>query len=80
MKKKSMTYLVESLEYIKCYNLITPDLLKSKASISDTITGRSAYNREDLKPYWKSEKRTNFSRSSTSLLFTSFSKTFIATE
>ena len=33
-------------------------------------------DREDLKPYWKSEKRPHFSRSSTILLFTSFSETF----
>ena len=40
----------------------------------------SSSPREDLKPYWKSENRPHFSRWSTSLLFTSFSKTLLTTE
>ena len=35
---------------------IVPDLLKALAILSD-LTVRSAVDREDLKPYWKSEKR-----------------------
>ena len=53
---------------------LTPDLLKALAILSDT-TVRSAVDPEDLKPYWKSEKRPHLSRWSTILLFTSFFKT-----
>ena len=34
-----------------------PDLLKSRANLSDTTAKRSIVEPEDLKPYWKSEKR-----------------------
>ena len=37
------------------------DLLKALAILSNTIARRSAVDREDLKPYWKSEKRPHFS-------------------
>ena len=59
---------------------VAPDLLKALAILSDTIVRRSAVDREDLKPYWKSEKRPHFSRWPTILLFTSFSKTLLTTE
>ena len=36
---------------------VAPDLLKALAILSDTTVRRSANHREDLKPYWKSEKR-----------------------
>ena len=38
-----------------------PDLLKSPAILSDTTVRRYEVDREDLKPYWKSEKRPHFS-------------------
>ena len=41
---------------------VAPDLLKALAILSDTTLRRSAVDREDLKPYWKSEKRPYFSR------------------
>ena len=59
---------------------VAPDLLKAVAILSDTPVRRSAVDREDLKPYWKLEKRPHFSRGSTILLFTSFSKTLLTTE
>ena len=59
---------------------VAPDLLKAQALLSDPTVRRSAVDREDPKPHWKSEKRPQFSRSSTILLFTSFSKTLLATE
>ena len=37
-----------------------PDLLKALAILSDTTIRRSAVDAEDLKPYWKSEKRPHF--------------------
>ena len=59
---------------------VAPDLLKALAILSDTVVRSCAVDREDLKPYWKSEKRPHFSRWSTSLLFTSFSKILLTTE
>ena len=51
---------------------VASDLLKVLATLSDTTVRRSAVDREDLKPYWKSEKKAHFFRWSTILLFTSF--------
>ena len=56
---------------------VAPDLLKTIAVLSDTTVRRSAVNREDLKPYWKSEK--HFSRWSTILLSTSFFQRLLQT-
>ena len=41
---------------------VAPELLKALAILSDTTVRRSAVDREDLKPYWKSEKKPQFSR------------------
>ena len=41
---------------------VVPELLKALAILSDTIVRRSAVDREDLKPYWKSKKRPDFSK------------------
>ena len=41
---------------------VAPDLLKAQAVLSDTTVRRTAFDQEDLKPYWKSEKRPYFSR------------------
>ena len=35
---------------------------RALAVLSDTTVRRSTVNQEDLKPYWKSEKRPHFSR------------------
>ena len=59
---------------------VARDLLKALAILSDTIVGRYAVDQEDLKPYWNSEKRPHFSRWSTILLFTSFSKILLTTK
>ena len=80
VKKISMPNSAKSLGYIKSYSSSSPDLIKALGILSDTTVRRSAVNREDLKPYRKSEKRSHFSRWSTILLFTSFSKTFLPTE
>ena len=40
---------------------IALDLLKDLEILSDTSVRRSTVDREDLKPYWKSEKRTHSS-------------------
>ena len=39
---------------------VAPDLLKALAILSDTTVRRSAVDREDLKRYWKSEKKYIF--------------------
>ena len=41
---------------------VAPDLLKALAILPDTTVRRPVVDREDLKPYWKSEKRPYFSR------------------
>ena len=41
---------------------VAPNILKILAILSDTTVRRSAVDREDLEPYWKSEKRPHFSR------------------
>ena len=56
------------------------DMLKVLAILSDTTVRRSTVDQGNLKPYWKSEKRSHFSRWSEILLFTRFSKTFLTTE
>ena len=56
------------------------DLLEALAVLSDTTVRSSEVDREDLKPYWKLEKRPHFSRWSTILSFTSFSKNVLTTE
>ena len=56
------------------------DLLKAPAILSDTAVRRSAVDQQELKPYWKSEKRSHFSRWSTILLFARFSNTLVTTE
>ena len=58
----------------------TLDLLKIQAILSDTTLRRSIVDQEDLKPYWKSENRPDFSNWSTNLLWTSFSKTLLTIE
>ena len=80
VKKTSKPNPIKTLRYIKCCNSNSLRHIKSLGILSDTTVRRSAVNREDLKPYWKSEKRPHFSRWSTILLFTSFSKTLLTTE
>ena len=74
VKKINMPNPVKSLGYIKCYSSSSPRSLKRPRN-SDVTVRRSAVDREDLKPHGKSEKRPHYSRWSTILLFTSFSKT-----
>ena len=54
--------------------------LEMLKALSNTKVRRSAADRENLKPYWKSEKRSHFSKWSTILLFTNFSQTLLTTE
>ena len=57
-----MTNSVKSLGISSATARVASDLLKALAIPSDTTVRRSAVDGEDLKPYWKSEKRPQFSR------------------
>ena len=57
-----MSNPVKSLGYINATAQAAPDLLKALAILLDTTVRRSAVDRHDLKPYWKSEKRPHFSK------------------
>ena len=72
--------LSKALDISSATARVAPDPLKALSILSDTTVRRSAVDREDLKPYWKSEKSTHFSRWTTVLLFPSFSKTLLITE
>ena len=56
------TSMPKALDVSSATARVAPDLLKALAIISNTTVIRSAVDREDLKPYWKSEKSTHFSR------------------
>ena len=47
---------VKSLNISSTTAQVAPGLLKALAILSDTAIRRSAVDREDLKPHWKSEK------------------------
>ena len=63
MKKTSMS---------SATSCVAPDLLKALAILSDTTVQRSAVDQEDLKPYWKLEKKPHFSRWPTNKFFKVF--------
>ena len=55
--------MTHCLEYISnAAARVDPELLKALTILSDTTVRRSALDREDLEPYWKSEKRPHFTR------------------
>ena len=61
VKKTSKPNSIKGLGYLKCYSLISPRTIKKALVIlSDTTVRRSTVDREDLKPYWKSEKKIAF--------------------
>ena len=49
--------LSKALDISRATAQVAPDLLKDLAILSDTSERRSAVDREDLKPYWKSENK-----------------------
>ena len=53
---------VKSLGYINATARTATDLLKALAILLDITPRRSVVDQEDLKPYWKSEKRPPFSK------------------
>ena len=58
VKKNIMPNSVKSLGYIKCYISSSLRPVKDLAILFDTTVRKSAADRETLKPYWKSEKRS----------------------
>ena len=58
VKKTSVPNPVKSpgLDISSATGWVALDLLKALAILSDATVRRSAVDREDLKPYWKSEK------------------------
>ena len=64
---------LSTLWYIKHYGTSSPISVKSPSNSVIKTVRRSPVDREDLKPCWKSKKRSHFSRRSKILLFTKFS-------
>ena len=56
VKTTSILNLLESLGYTSTTAWVASDLLKAIGILSYTTVRRSVVDREDLKPYWKSEK------------------------
>ena len=48
--------MLKALDISSVTTRVAPGLLKPQAILSDTTVRRSAVDRDDLKPYWKSEK------------------------
>ena len=66
--------LSKALDILGATAQVAPDLLKALA------VRIFAVDQKDLKPYWKSEKSSRFSRWSAILLSTSFPKTLLTRE
>ena len=60
MKDTRCQTLSKALDISSAIAQSAPDLLKVVAILSDTTVRRSAVDREDLKPHWKSEKKATF--------------------
>ena len=54
--KPACQTLSKALDISSATVRVAPDLLKAPAILSDMTMRRSAVDREDLRPYWKSEK------------------------
>ena len=54
--------LLKALDILSAIAQVAQDLLKALEILSDKTVRGSAVVWEDLKPYWKSEKRSHFSR------------------
>ena len=52
----------KALDITSATTRVVPDLIKALATLSHATVRRSAVDREDIKPYWKSEKRPHFFR------------------
>ena len=52
--------LLKTLDILSATAQVAPNLLKALAILLDTTVRRSAVDPENLKPYWKSEKKATF--------------------
>ena len=52
--------LSKALDVTSATARVAPDLLKALVILSDATVRRSAVDREDLRQYWKSEKKPTF--------------------
>ena len=75
-----MLNLSKALDISKATARVAPNLLKALVILSDTTVRRSAVDTEDLKPYWKSEKRLHFFYVINNPIIYMFSKTLLITE
>ena len=57
-----MCFVFHAVDISSATDRVAADLFKALAILSDTTVRRSAVDREDLKPYWKSGNRPHFSR------------------
>ena len=79
-RKPACQALSKALDISSATAQAAPELLKALAILADATVRRYIVDRDNLKPYWKSENRSHFSRWSIRLLFTSFSKTLLAVD
>ena len=67
----------ETLTGYSCEDFPSRNISSHLLLRKEEIRRRSAVDREDLKPYWKSEKRSHLSlHDQQNLLFTSFSRLY----
>ena len=61
VKKTTNQTLSKALNKSSATARAAPDLLKAQAILSESTVRRSAIKQEDLKPYWKPERRPHLS-------------------
>ena len=59
--KTCMPNSSKALDISSATTRLAPDLLKALAILSDTTVRRCEVDQKELKPYWKSGKRSHFS-------------------
>ena len=60
-RRPACQILSKALDISSATVQVAPDLLKALAILSGTIVRRSAVDWDDLKPYWKPEKKYSIS-------------------
>ena len=63
-KRPACQILSNALDITIATAQVAPDLLKALAILSDTTVRRSAFDGDNLKPFWKAEKRPHFDQQS----------------
>ena len=78
-KRPACQTLVKAFNISCTTTTVVPDLSKLLAILSDMTIKRSAVDRENLNPYWKSGKCLHYSRLLIKLLFLCFWKILLTT-